>query len=289
MSTGTAVSTGDIITAAKMNLKLEDYDLVDDEELLFGTGDDVVVKWNGSKLTVIPATDDTGSIEVGNGTKDIDIKVFLGSTDEYVEFNVGDSKVNMVGTASTVLTVTSTITAADSSLEIITTDSGTPSSGYSRGLYVSYTQSGAKTGTAEVNPIGCDLTVSANVAHAFNVSLYNAVSGSPTIDYFSGIYLYFDATGSATVNRKYGIQLEIDNTNEATEDGFIYLYRHGSHNLDSCIRMETAAGTADYFIKNQSLSASPFESGDITDGKSCIGGIRCIAGATVGVIPLYED
>jgi hypothetical protein len=38
--TGTAVATGDVITASKMNLKLENYDLVDDEEILLGTGDD---------------------------------------------------------------------------------------------------------------------------------------------------------------------------------------------------------------------------------------------------------
>ena len=189
---------------------------------------------------------------------------------------------------------TATGSTALSNCTISVTDQTTASSGYARGLYVAYTGSGAKTGTAELNPIACDMTVSANVAHAFNVSLYNAVSGSPTVDYFSGLYLYFDATGTATVNRKYGIQLEIDNTNASTESGFIYLYRHGTTNLvDSIIRLERSSGsplgTASYLIKAPALSAEPTESGDITSGKTCIGGIRCIFGSTVGVIPLYSD
>lgn len=50
--TGTAVAAGDLITHNKMNLKLEDYDLIDDQELLFGTGDDVIVDFDGTKLKI---------------------------------------------------------------------------------------------------------------------------------------------------------------------------------------------------------------------------------------------
>lgn len=56
MGTGTAVATGDVITAAKMNLKLEDYDLVDDEELLLGTGDDWKVIFDGAKVLITIAS-----------------------------------------------------------------------------------------------------------------------------------------------------------------------------------------------------------------------------------------
>lgn len=54
--TGTAVATGDTITATKMNLKLEDYDLIDDQELIFGTGDDVKVTFDGTKLLITIAS-----------------------------------------------------------------------------------------------------------------------------------------------------------------------------------------------------------------------------------------
>lgn len=46
-------------------------------------------------LSLLPAVDDQGALNVGNGTYDMDVKVFLGSTSEYVEFNVGDSRLNV--------------------------------------------------------------------------------------------------------------------------------------------------------------------------------------------------
>jgi hypothetical protein len=66
--------------------------------LNFGNDKDVAVQWTGSLLTVIPLTDDTGAINVGNGTKDIDLKVFLGTTAKYVLFDVGNARVELAGT-----------------------------------------------------------------------------------------------------------------------------------------------------------------------------------------------
>ena len=56
----------------------------------------------GEKLHLIPAVDDQGVLQVGNGTNDMDVKVFLGSTSEYVEFNVGASQLNIVGVATAI-------------------------------------------------------------------------------------------------------------------------------------------------------------------------------------------
>lgn len=66
--------------------------------LNFGSSKDVAVQWTGSLLTVIPLTDDTGAINIGNGTKDIDLKIFLGTTGQYVDFNVGNANIKMIGT-----------------------------------------------------------------------------------------------------------------------------------------------------------------------------------------------
>jgi hypothetical protein len=66
--------------------------------LNFGSSKDVAVQWTGSLLTVIPLTDDTGAINIGNGTKDIDLKIFLGTTGQYVDFNVGNGNIKMIGT-----------------------------------------------------------------------------------------------------------------------------------------------------------------------------------------------
>jgi len=54
--TGAAVATDETITAAKMNLKLENYDLIDDEELLLGTGDDWKVTFDGAKVLITLAS-----------------------------------------------------------------------------------------------------------------------------------------------------------------------------------------------------------------------------------------
>ena len=54
--TGTAVATDDLITAAKMNLKLEDYDLIDDQQLIFGTGDDLKVQFDAAKMLLTLAS-----------------------------------------------------------------------------------------------------------------------------------------------------------------------------------------------------------------------------------------
>jgi len=69
----------------------------DDIPLDFGSSKDVSVAWDGSALNILPLTDDVGAINIGNGTKDIDFKIFLGSTAKYVDFNVGDSKAYFSG------------------------------------------------------------------------------------------------------------------------------------------------------------------------------------------------
>lgn len=50
---------------------------------------------SGDVLKIRPATDDTGSINIGDGTYDCDVKVFLGSSSEYVLFDVGNSRLDV--------------------------------------------------------------------------------------------------------------------------------------------------------------------------------------------------
>ena len=50
---------------------------------------------SGNVLKVRPNTDDVGAINIGDGTYDIDVKIFLGSTTEYIEFDVGNSRLNV--------------------------------------------------------------------------------------------------------------------------------------------------------------------------------------------------
>ena len=138
MGSGTAVATGDIITAAKMNLKLEtivDADLnhssgiwtigvdgagqdiiiytdatgrkitfdssdsqfeFDDNCLLaFGDDDDVSIKWDTTKLLVLPLTNDTGIIQIGDGTLSMDLEWFGSISTRYILFDVGDDRLTL--------------------------------------------------------------------------------------------------------------------------------------------------------------------------------------------------
>ena len=50
---------------------------------------------SGQVLSIRPKVDDTGSVNVGDGSYDCDVKVFLGSSGEYVLFDVGNSQLDL--------------------------------------------------------------------------------------------------------------------------------------------------------------------------------------------------
>ena len=49
---------------------------------------------SGDTMEFLPAVDDQGAVNFGDGTTDMDVKIFLGSTTASVEFDVGNSRVN---------------------------------------------------------------------------------------------------------------------------------------------------------------------------------------------------
>ena len=57
------------------------------------TGEEINLA-SGDKLQFLPDTNDQGSFEIGDGSKDMDVKIFLGSTGEFVLFDVGNSRVD---------------------------------------------------------------------------------------------------------------------------------------------------------------------------------------------------
>jgi len=50
---------------------------------------------SGDVLLIQPAADDTGSINIGNGTRDMDVKWFGGATTQYVLFDVGNTRLQL--------------------------------------------------------------------------------------------------------------------------------------------------------------------------------------------------
>ncbi|MCH7573604.1 MAG: hypothetical protein IIA59_00605 [Candidatus Marinimicrobia bacterium] len=69
----------------------------DGATLNFGTDKDATFKWDGTNLELLPLANDTGAFNIGNGTLDFDVKIFLGGAGAYAEFNVGDGQLNIEG------------------------------------------------------------------------------------------------------------------------------------------------------------------------------------------------
>ncbi len=49
----------------------------------------------GDQLFLLPREDDLGQIDIGDGTKDMDVKVFVGSTGQFVFLDVSSSRVDL--------------------------------------------------------------------------------------------------------------------------------------------------------------------------------------------------
>jgi len=79
---------------------------LDNVEQYFGDAKDVSLKWNGTNLQVLPVTDDTGALHIGDGTTDFDVKIFLGTTSLYAQFDVGAAA--LILSAGVVFTLGST-------------------------------------------------------------------------------------------------------------------------------------------------------------------------------------
>jgi len=71
--------------------------LGDSDPLYLGAANDVSLQWNGSVFLVLPVADDTGAFNVGNGTLDMDFRVTLGATGDYLLMDVGNKSITMAG------------------------------------------------------------------------------------------------------------------------------------------------------------------------------------------------
>ncbi len=163
-------------------------DLDDNANILFGDIDDVVAGWDGTNLNFIPVADDTGAFNIGNGTRDMDLKVFLGDTSNYALFDVGNNKVSLASTLTSQTTEKNMLGIA------YTTDST-----YITGTNMTY--SGAR-GSAALNI----------------TSTYSGISGG-----FSNIVSFITKSGatSAAGNGVVGIKQVVTNT-AAMSAGVVY-------------------------------------------------------------------
>lgn len=103
-----------------------------------------------SGMKILPYQDDGGVFQIGDGTTDMDVKIYLGDTDHYVLFNVGDQRLDIVGadvvlSADLVMTYTDTLTSQTTENIGVTLTYSTDSTYFTGG---NITYSGAYTSSA---------------------------------------------------------------------------------------------------------------------------------------------
>lgn len=146
---------------------------------------------------------------------------------------------------------------ADDSLKITTTDKGTRSTtAYGRSFYINHTihADAALTGTAEVNGMGIDLTISDPCPYIYPISIYTGTVSNKAITQMAAINIYMEDVGNACQHAQ-GIYVSRNITNVGTaSDSFLWLRNHGS-----------TAATA--FIKATGKATHLF---DFQDGDQCV-------------------
>lgn len=70
-------------------------------------------------------------------------------------------------------------------------------SGTTRGVYINYTQSGTKTGSAQVNALAVDMGIAADVPYAYGISISLDTIDDKTVGFLSGLSIYWEDYGDA--------------------------------------------------------------------------------------------
>jgi hypothetical protein len=198
-------------------LKFVDYfnheiTLGDGAELYFGDAPDIAIDFtDGTGLLVVGLASaenlllgsDTynlnttlkGTLTVGKSDTGHDVKLFGATAGAYMLWDESNETLDIVSKVAA-----ATGTTSEDVLKITVTDASTISGNINRGLHIDYTSSGAKTGTAQVNCIGYDLTVSANCVDVMLEAGYLATIADKTIGNLFGYSLYFEDFGNAVTN-----------------------------------------------------------------------------------------
>ena len=137
---------------------------------------------SGDVLQLNPEVDDQGSMQIGDGSADMDVKVFLGSSTEHVLLDVGSSQVTLTG-VPLVLTGSAGSITCDSSLTM--SDGATVTQGSGSGKATAVT---INANSGQITTDNADLatlievvfTVTNSAVSATSVIIVNIASGQTT-------------------------------------------------------------------------------------------------------------
>lgn len=193
----------------------------DNEELKFGDASDAVIKWDASNLTILPLTDLTGAVQIGNGTLSMDLKVFGTVAANYVEYDASADRLNVV-------VATRIVTGEEHCVDI--SYAGTIASGESM--------------------VGANVAVApAGASGAWAAAYYGKVTVATGVvsGYFCGAELEVVVTGTQPC--AYAV-LVLNNTNSSSTPGsteaFLHLRDYGSREMQNFIWFAEEDSTENY-------------------------------------------
>lgn len=206
------IKMGNRIAALKLGSSGQQLIMLDDNEsITFGTGDDVTLAFDAANLELLPATDDLCAFNIGDGTTDMDFKVFLGSTSAYVLFDKGNCNVKMLLDSGTIsseehglgLTYTGVLSSGDSMVggNFAVTPTGTAGQWVS-GIFAKVTQGSTK-----------------------------AVNG-----YISGAEFEINNT-AASPSQMHVLSLNMNNTGAKNNHSFIQFHNYGSTGVEYLLKL----------------------------------------------------
>ena len=170
--------------------------VADSKRIAFGDAQDVYLTWDGTNLTMLPLTDDTGAFHIGNGTVDFDVKVFLGTATAYVLFDVGLA--SLIVSAGVILSVDDVTDTSSTVTGSIHTDGGI---GIAKALWVGTTSRlvGAVTMDVTLSVTGVlslasDIDLSASGTGIYDLILKDAVADALSIRRAATDMMVFDTT-----------------------------------------------------------------------------------------------
>lgn len=172
--------------------------------------------------------------------------------------NIGTCTTGINITGSTKgMSVISTLTGtANLDANTITITDNSTAGAYCRGLAIGITAAGAKTGSGEVDGLGIDMTYTGNTVYGYNLSLYSAASGNPTLGFVSPISIYQDNLGNA-LGAYVGIDIGIALSN-APSDRYSYMrFRDHSTAIPKSLFRCEGAHCASYLIDTTGGTGTP--------------------------------
>jgi len=141
---------------------------------------------------------------------------------------------------------------AQNAFAIDVTDESTIAGGMSRGLAINYDATGAQTGTAQINAISIDMSISDDVNDWMMLTLYNSTVADKNIEIFSMLSIYSEDLGN-DVSSRIIFDVGINSSHATASRDCIFRVREHTtvQTVNSFLRLEGGTNALGYMFDFQ--------------------------------------